>query len=118
MPRHNREGEGEDQHGRRYHIGYQPDWLHQVKVARGLENGRQSTRTLLRNPDPPAADPGARVRTVIAAPELGIDVEVTLRDERGVVRRIIVETVVPEGEEAGETVSFVLSRLPDSARPA
>ena len=50
MARHNREGQGEDQHGRRYLIGYQPDWFHQVKVARGLDTGRQSTKILLRNP--------------------------------------------------------------------
>jgi hypothetical protein len=117
MARHNREGQGEDQHGRRYLIGYQPDWLHQVKVTRGLENGRQSTKTLLRNPEPPAADPGPRVRTRIAAPELGIDLEVTLRDADGVVRRITVETVVPDGEERGETVTFVVSRVPDAPRP-
>lgn len=116
MARHNREGQGEDQHGRRYLIGYQPDWFHQVKVARGLDSGRQSTKILLRNPDPPAGDPGPRVRTHIVAPDLGIDVEVTLRDERGVVRRITVETVVPEGEEKGETVSFVVSRIPDPRR--
>ncbi|HYR09749.1 MAG TPA: hypothetical protein VEQ60_18380 [Longimicrobium sp.] len=116
MARHNREGQGEDQHGRQYLIGYQPDWFHQIKVARGLDTGRQSTKILLRNPDPPAADPGPRVRTHIAAPELGIDVEVMLRDPRHVVRRITVETVVPEGEEKGETVSFVVSRIPDSRR--
>jgi hypothetical protein len=39
-----------------------------------------------------------------------------LRDAGRVVRRIIVETVVPEGEEKGETVSFVVSRIPDSRR--
>ena len=116
MARHNREGEGEDQHGRRYLIGYQPDWFHQIKVARGLESGRQSTKILLRNPEPPAADPGSRVRTHIAAPDLGIDIEVTLRDEGGVVRRITVETIVPEGPEKGETVSFVVSRFPDAPR--
>ena len=113
MARHNREGTGEDQHGRRYIIGYQPDWFYQVKVARGLDSGRQSTKILLRNPEPPAADPGSRVRTHIAAPELGIDFEVTLRDNGGVVRRIIVETVVPEGDERGETVAFVVSRKPE-----
>jgi hypothetical protein len=117
MARHNREGQGEDQYGRRYLIGYQPDWLHQVKVARGLENGRQSTKILLRNPEPPATDPGPRVRTAIAAPELGIEVEVTLRDERGVVRRITVETVIPDGEERGETVTFVVSRVSDPPAP-
>jgi hypothetical protein len=97
-------------------VGYQPDWFRQVKVTRGLDSGRQSTKTLLRNPDPPATEPGRRVRTHIAAPELGIDVEVMLRDPRHVVRRITVETVVPEGEEKGETVSFVVSRIPDSRR--
>lgn len=116
MARHNREGEGEDQHGRRYIIGYQPDWLQQVKVARGLDNGRQSTKILIRNSEVPLGDPGPRVRTHIAAPELGIDVEVTLKDEGGVVRRIIVETVVPEGEERGETVSFIVSRIPEPRR--
>lgn len=117
MARHNREGQGEDQNGRVYSIAYQPDWLHQVKVARGLESGRQSTRILLRNPDAPAADPGPRVRTRITAPELGIDVEIALRDARGVVRRITIETVVPEGEEQGEEVAFVLSRLPGPGHP-
>ena len=116
MARHNREGQGEDQHGRRYIIGYQPDWFHQIKVARGLDTGRQSTKILLRNTEPPAADPGPRVRTHIVAPELGIDVEVMLKDADGVVRRITVETVVPEGEEKGETVSFVISRTPESRR--
>jgi hypothetical protein len=116
MARHNREGQGEDQHGRRYLIGYQPDWFYQVKVARGLDTGRQSTKILLRNPEPPASDPGPRVRTHIVAMDLGIDIEVTLHDERGVVRRITLETVVPEGEEKGETVSFVVSRVPDARR--
>jgi hypothetical protein len=112
MARHNRRGGGEDQHGRRYLIDYHPDWLQQVKVSRQLESGRQSTRILLRNPDRPASDPGPRIRTRIAAPELGIDLEVSLRDERRVVRRITVETVVPEGDERGDVVSFVLSRVP------
>jgi hypothetical protein len=115
MARHNRDGAGEDQHGRRYEIAYQPDWLHQVKVSRGLDSGRQSTKILLRNPRPPAQEPGSRVRTHIAAPELGLDFEVTLRDAAGVVRRIIVETVVPEGPEAGEVVAFTLARVPDGA---
>ena len=110
MARHNREGRGEDQRGRTYMIGYQPDWLHQVKVTRGLDTGRQSTKTLLRNPEPPAAEPGPRVRTHISAPELGLDFEVVINDERRVVRRIVVETVVPGGEEAGERIAFSVSR--------
>jgi hypothetical protein len=109
MARHNREGEGEDQHGRRYRIGYQPDWLRLLKVTRFLSNGRQSTKTLLRNPDPPAADPGPRIRTQVEAEELGLCFELTLNDERRVVRRIIVETVIPDGEERGQVVSFVVS---------
>jgi hypothetical protein len=110
MGRHNRDGRGEDQFGRHYEVAYQPDWLHQVKVSRGLESGRQSTKILLRNPDPPVQAPGSRVRTRVACPELGLDFEVALRDSRGAVRRIIVETVIPDGPEAGETVRFTLAR--------
>ncbi|HEU0055367.1 MAG TPA: hypothetical protein VFQ39_19400, partial [Longimicrobium sp.] len=113
MARHNREGRGEDQRGRTYVVGYQPDWFHQVKVTRGLDSGRQSTKTLLRNPDRPAAEPGPRVRTHIQAPELGIDFEVILQDPRGIVRRVVVETVVPDGEEAGEHIAFSVSRASD-----
>ena len=115
MARHNREGRGEDQRGRTYVVGYQPDWFRHVKVTRGLDSGRQSTKTLLRNPDPPAAEPGRRVRTHINAPELGLDFEVIIDVERHVVRRIIVETVVPEGADAGEVIAFSLSRNPDES---
>src|SRR3954451_11375061 len=113
VARHNREGRGEDQRGRSYLVGYQPDWFRLVKVTRGLDTGRQSTKTLLRNPEPPAQDPGRRVRTHITAPDLGLEFEVTLDDPRQVVRRIIVETVVPEGDEAGETIAFSVSRSED-----
>jgi hypothetical protein len=113
MARHNRQGQGEDQRGRTYMVGYQPDWFRHVKVTRGLDSGRQSTKTLLRNPDPPAQEPGRRVRTHIQAPELGLDFEVVIDDPRHVVRRIIVETVVPDGDEAGETIAFSLSRNAD-----
>jgi hypothetical protein len=113
MARHNREGKGEDQRGRSYVIGYQPDWFHQVKVTRGLDSGRQSTKTLLRNPDPPAAEPGPRVRTHIASPELGIEFEVILQDPRRIVRRVVVETVIPDGDEAGEHIAFSVSRSSD-----
>ena len=115
MARHNREGRGEDQRGRSYRIGYQPDWFRLVKVTRGLGTGRQSTKTLLRNPDPPAREPGRRVRTRITAAELGIDFVVTLDDPRQVVRRIIVETVVRAGADAGEVIAFSVSRSEDSA---
>jgi hypothetical protein len=114
MARHNREGRGEDQRGRTYRVSFQPDWFRLAKVTRGLHTGRQSTKTLLRNPEPPAAEPGRRVRTRIVASDLGIDFQVTLDDPRQVVRRIIVETVVPRGEEAGENIAFSFSRSEDS----
>jgi hypothetical protein len=110
MARHNREGKGEDQLGRGYSVSYQPDWFYQVKVTRDLESGRQSTKTLYRNPEPPAAEPGSKVRTRIESEELGLDFEITLDDECGVVRRIVVETVAPDGPDAGVPVSFSVTR--------
>ncbi|HET6230246.1 MAG TPA: hypothetical protein VFE05_09270 [Longimicrobiaceae bacterium] len=115
MGRHNREGRGEDQRGRTYTVAYPPDWLRQVKVTRGLGTGRQSTKTLLRNGDLPAQEPGPRVRTRVRSEELGIDFEVALEDVRGVVRRVIVETVVPAGADAGETIVFSICRTLDDA---
>jgi len=110
MARHNREGKGEDQLGREYVVHYQPDWFHQVKVTRDLDSGRQSTKTLFRNPEPPEAEPGARVRTRIEAPQLGMDFEITVEDPSGVVRRVIVETVVPDGVDRGQVVGFSINR--------
>lgn len=110
MARHNREGSGEDQLGRDYVVSYQPDWFYQIKVTRDLASGRQSTKTLFRNPEPPAAEPGAKVRTHVSCEELGIDFEIALDDERGVIRRVTVETVAPDGEDRGENISFIISR--------
>jgi hypothetical protein len=107
MARHNREGSGQDQLGKDYVVSYQPDWFHQVKVTRDLESGRQSTKTLFRNPEPPQASPGPRVRTRIESAELGIGFEISIEDPDGIVRRITVETVAPEG---GENVGFTISR--------
>ncbi|HEX7242029.1 MAG TPA: hypothetical protein VF263_17225 [Longimicrobiaceae bacterium] len=115
MARHNRDGRGEDQRGHEYRIGYQPDWFRLVKVTRDLETGRQSTKTLFRNPEAPVQDPGPRVRTRITAPELGIDVEVALLDARQTVRRITIETVVPDGAEQGETVILSITRATGDA---
>ena len=53
MARHNRDGQGADQRGQEYEISYQPDWLRLVKVTRTLETGRQSTKTLFKNPRGP-----------------------------------------------------------------
>ena len=110
MARHNREGTGQDQLGRTYAISYQPDWFYQVKVTRDLESGRQSTKTLFRNPEVPEAEPGSRVRTKITSEELGVDFEITIEDPNGIVKRITVETVAPEGADAGQNVGFVVSR--------
>lgn len=110
MARHNREARGEDQHGHEYRIEYQPDWLHQVKVTRDLASGRQSTKTLFRNAEPAIQDPGSKVRTRITAPHLGLDLHVTVNDDKGCVRRVTVEAVIPSGPEQGETVAFVLTR--------
>jgi hypothetical protein len=110
MARHNREASGEDQHGNVYHVEYQPDWLHQVKVTRDLPSGRQSTKTLYRNAEPATQDPGAKIRTRITSPTNGLDVHITVNDERGCVRRVTVDAIIPSGPEQGETIGFVLTR--------
>ena len=107
MARHNREGRGTDQRGQEYVISYQPDWLRQVKVTRSLQNGRQSTKTLFRNPTEPEHEPGSRVRTQITAPGTSLDIEIGLSDPDRVVTRIIVEATLP-GRKT-ETVAFVIS---------
>lgn len=110
MARHNREGSGEDQLGRSYTVSYQPDWFYQVKVTRDLESGRQSTKTLFRNPESPEADPGTRVRTKVWSEELGVEFEVTIEDPRGIVKRITVETTAPDGPDSGQNLGFTVSR--------
>lgn len=111
MPRHNREASGTDQHGAEYVIAYQPDWLHQVRITRDLENGRQSTKTLFRNPDLSPQTPGNRVRTRVQCAEHQLDFEITLDDPRGVVRRVIVETQLPDGRRAHD-VAFAIEHRP------
>ncbi|HLU25148.1 MAG TPA: hypothetical protein VKZ58_05535 [Longimicrobiales bacterium] len=92
MARHNREGQGSDQRGYGYKISYQPDWLRMIKVTRTLDSGRQSTKTLFRNPSRREQDPGSRVRTRVTSAAQGLDFEITVHDPRGVVKRIVVET--------------------------
>ncbi|HSH46363.1 MAG TPA: hypothetical protein VK966_11020 [Longimicrobiales bacterium] len=96
MARHNREGQGTDQHGLEYTVSYQPDWLRQVKVTRLLDSGRQSTKTLYVNPESPVRKPGRHVRTAIRCEAQGLEFEVTVSDPDRVVKRIIVETGPPE----------------------
>lgn len=112
MARHNREAQGTDQRGQEWVVSYQPDWLRQVKVTRTLENGRQSTKTLIRNPAGPESEPGSRVRTRIAARGARLDIEIGLVDPQRVVTRIIVEAMLPG--KSGESVAFVISDARDS----
>jgi hypothetical protein len=118
MARHNRDGEGTDQRGYEYGVSYQPDWLRFVKVTRDLETGRQSTKTLFRNPaDSAQAEPGERVRTRIVSPDQGIDFEVAISDPHATIVRIRVSCQIP-GENGGkEEVEFTLDdRLPSPPR--
>jgi hypothetical protein len=102
MARHNREGRGTDQHGHAYSVNYQPDWLRQVKVTRTLDTGRQSTKTLFRNPASRSeATPGEKVRVRVSSQEQGMDVEVGISDPRLRVRKVQVHYAVarPGGGE-------------------
>ena len=116
MARHNREGDGADQRGHAYDVSYQPDWLRLVKVTRQLESGRQSTKTLFRNPAPePEAQPGDRIRTRITSADQGLDFEVALIDPRAAVKRVRVAYLVPGENGRPEEVEFTLESddLPD-----
>lgn len=109
MARHNREGHGADQRGFEYGVNYQPDWLKQVKVTRQLETGRQSTKTLFRNPERAAVEPGDRVRTRIVSTDQRLDFEVAITDPKAAVRRIRVAYVLPtENGLREEEVEFTL----------
>ena len=80
MARHNRIGTGVDQRGFRYHISYHPDWLDRIRVTRRLTSGRQSTKTLFRNPArAPERPEGGLVRTTIRSREQDLSVEIVFR---------------------------------------
>ncbi len=115
MARHNREGQGADQKGYQYTISYQPDWLRFVKVTRDLESGRQSTKTLFRNPlDRREAEPGDRVRTRVVCRDHPLDFEVVLSDPYRVVTRLRVTCRIPRPDGSGEEeIEFTFEdRLP------
>lgn len=115
MARHNREGHGADQRGFEYGVNYQPDWLRQVKVTRKLETGRQSTKTLFRNPaDRAEAEPGDRVRTRIMSQDQRLDFEVAITDPKAAVRSVRVCYVLPGTDGLREEeVEFTLeSEMP------
>lgn len=109
MARHNRDGSGADQRGFEYEVSYQPDWLKLVKVTRTLESGRQSTKTLFRNPQAqPEAEPGERIRTRISSKDQALDFEIALTDPRSAVKRIRVAYELPGGNGRREEVEFTL----------
>jgi hypothetical protein len=111
MARHNRDARGSDQRGCDYEISYQPDWLKQIKVTRALENGRQSTKILFRNPTPPEQPAGARIRTRVTCAEQNLDFEIDVNDPNNVVKRIIVVTGPPDGGSTTEDeIEFILQR--------
>lgn len=117
MARHNREGQGSDQRGYEYTVSYQPDWLRHVKVTRKLESGRQSTKTLFRNPlDRKKSEPGKKVRTRIESPAQGLQVKVAVIDPEHRVTRVRVACRVPADDEPDgeEEVEFTLENsLPE-----
>ena len=109
MGRHNREARGADQRGFDYEISYQPDWLRLIKVTRTLESGRQSTKTLFRNPTPREQPPGPKVRTRITSAEQSLDVEVDIDDPHGVVKRVVIVTGAAGGS-SGDELEFIIQR--------
>jgi len=116
VARHNREGSGADQRGHEYGVSYQPDWLRLVKVTRQLESGRQSTKTLFRNPAAePEAQPGDRVRTRITSVDQVLDFEVAVTDPRAAVKRVRVAYIVAGENGHPEEVEFTLESedIPD-----
>jgi hypothetical protein len=117
MARHNRDGQGADQRGFAYEVNYQPDWLRHVKVTRVLQTGRQSTKTLFRNPaDRQEASPGERIRTRIASLDQGIDFEVAVTDLKGAVARVRVAYMIVNERGEKEEIEFTLeNELPPPA---
>ncbi|UCC83323.1 MAG: hypothetical protein JSW46_20630 [Gemmatimonadota bacterium] len=112
MARHNREGEGTDQHGARYTISYQPDWLRQIKISRTLSgSNRQSTKTLFRNPATCAErSPGDRVRTRVKSADGKLDFEITVADKSRRVDQIVVTSRAADGK--GEITFIIDGSLP------
>jgi hypothetical protein len=109
VARHNREGIGADQRGFEYRVGYQPDWLRLVKVTRVLESGRQSTKTLYRNPmRSREAEPGDRVRTRIESADQGLDVEVSVYDPSSRITRLRVACTVDTPRGGAEEIEFMI----------
>jgi hypothetical protein len=118
MARHNRDGRGSDQRGFDYEISFQPDWLRLIKVTRTLESGRQSTKTLFRNPGSPEHSPGPKVRTHIASSEQRLDIEVDVNDPHSLVKRIIIVTAQPGAASPQDELELTIeSRFDTRSEP-
>ena len=116
MGRHNREGRGADQQGYEYQVNYQPDWLRLIKVTRTLDSGRQSTKTLFRNPTQRRSEAlSEKVRTRLVSSGQGWEMEVTVSDPGGCVCRVQVTCMIPTGDGGSEEVVYTLE---DSVPPA
>lgn len=116
MGQHNREGRGTDQQGCEYKINYQPSWLRLVKVTRNLDSGRQSTKTLFRNPmNHKEGTSSERIRTRIVSPSQKLDLEVAVLDPNHSVKRVQVTCLVPATDGRSERVVYTLEDdLPSS----
>ena len=118
MSRHNRDADGTDQLGFRYRISYPPDWLDRIKVTRRLPSGRQSTKTLFRNPVRiPAADPSGLLRITIESGQQDLLVEASVRADAD---RICELAVTWRGDQttvsANSNVRFTLVGFAPNAR--
>ena len=114
MARHNRQGQGVDQYGFTYRISYPPDWLDRMRITRRLPSGRQSTRTLFRNParKPQAAVRGL-IRTTIESADQDLEITVSFRAGSGRVNEIEVHWQDPVGHaDEMDRISFRLTGFP------
>ena len=110
MSRHNRDARGTDQLGFRYRISYPPDWLDRIKVTRRLPSGRQSTKTLFRNPVRiPEADPAGLLRIRIESGQQNLLVEANVRAAGNRVAEVVLTWRDNETTESGASnVRFTL----------
>ncbi len=114
MARHNRLGQGVDQYGFQYRISYPPDWLDRIRVTRRLASGRQSTRTLFRNPArKPLGEVRGLMRTTITSEDQDLEVAVSFGTGSGRVNEIEVHwrNSAGPGDEM-DRVTFRLTGFP------
>ena len=103
-----------DQYGWQYRISYPPDWLDRIRVTRRLPSGRQSTRTLFRNPArKPLGEVSGVMRTTITSEEQGLEVMVSFGTGSGRVNEVVVEWQNSAGPADGmDRVRFRLTGFP------